>query len=96
MNDGSNWSYMLQDGLGSVRAEIAQNVAVNGSQSYAPYGEMFGASGTMSSRLRSLVSRWMAMACNIIIRDHDGYSRLLKLHTCNHLIMGFGGGFCWQ
>lgn len=49
MNDGSNWSYMLQDGLGSVRAEIAQNVAVNGSQSYAPYGEVFGASGAMSS-----------------------------------------------
>jgi RHS repeat-associated protein len=49
MNDGSNWSYMLQDGLGSVRAEIAQNVAVNGSQSYAPYGEVFGASGIMNS-----------------------------------------------
>jgi len=49
MNNGSNWSYMLQDGLGSVRAEIGANVAVNGSQSYAPYGEVFGASGVMSS-----------------------------------------------
>jgi RHS repeat-associated protein len=49
MNDGSNWSYMLQDGLGSVRAEIGANVTVNGSQSYAPYGQVFGASGTMSS-----------------------------------------------
>jgi len=49
MNDGSNWSYMLQDGLGSVRAEIAQNVAVNGSQSYASYGEVFGASGSFAS-----------------------------------------------
>ena len=49
MNDGSNWSYMLQDGLGSVRAEIGANVAVNGSQSYTPYGEVFGASGAMSS-----------------------------------------------
>jgi RHS repeat-associated protein len=40
---------MLQDGLGSVRAEIAQNVAINGSQNYAPYGDVFGASGTMSN-----------------------------------------------
>lgn len=61
MNDGSNWSYMLQDGLGSVRAEIGANVAVNGSQSYAPYGEVFGASGSFASPYGITESKRMVM-----------------------------------
>ena len=68
MNDGSNWSYMLQDGLGSVRAEIGANVAVNGSQSYAPYGQVIDDNGTWVVRLRSQVNRWIAMGCSIIGR----------------------------
>jgi len=44
------WTYALQDGLGSVRAEIdAATLDVNAMQNYAPYGEVTTTNGTPSS-----------------------------------------------
>ena len=48
-NSSGSWRYALQDGLGSVRAEVDNLGAVQASQSYAPYGEVFGASGSFAS-----------------------------------------------
>jgi hypothetical protein len=41
---GGTWSYMLQDGLGSCsrRNRCKCNGAIQVSQSYAPYGQVFG------------------------------------------------------
>lgn len=44
-NDG-DWSWMVRDGLGSVRGEVSDSVAMNGVQSFAPYGTAFGSQGT--------------------------------------------------
>jgi len=48
-NSSGSWRYALQDGLGSVRAEVDNFGAVQASQSYAPYGEVFEASGSFAS-----------------------------------------------
>jgi RHS repeat-associated protein len=42
------WSYMLQDGLGSVRAEADTNAVVSASQSYAPFGQPMNTVGNFS------------------------------------------------
>ena len=43
------WSHMIQDGLGSVRLEASDAEAVNAMTNFAPYGQPFGAQGTMAS-----------------------------------------------
>jgi len=43
------WSYMAQDGLGSVRAEIDASAVVSASQNYAPYGQPMDVSGSFDS-----------------------------------------------
>jgi RHS repeat-associated protein len=48
MEDNSgNWTYPVQDGLGSVRGVVSDALAVNGMQNYAPYGDPFGAQGSL-------------------------------------------------
>ncbi len=45
----NNWHWLMQDGLGSVRAEISNTIAVEGSQNFAPYGtptDSLGSFGT--------------------------------------------------
>jgi len=41
-----NWTWMLQDGLGSVRSVVDDSLSVLESRLYEPYGTPFGASGT--------------------------------------------------
>ena len=41
-----NWTWMLQDGLGSVRSVVDNDLSVLESRLYEPYGTPFGASGT--------------------------------------------------
>jgi len=41
-----NWTWMLQDGLGSVRSVVDDSLSVLESRLYEPYGVPFGASGT--------------------------------------------------
>ncbi len=48
-NNAGNWSYMAQDGLGSVRSEIDSLLKVSAAQNYAPYGETFGGVGSFDS-----------------------------------------------
>lgn len=45
----SNWHWMMQDGLGSVRAEISNSIAVEGSQNFAPYGSSVDALGSFGT-----------------------------------------------
>ncbi len=44
-----DWSYMAQDGLGSVRSLIDSTLNVSSVQNYAPYGEPFGTVGNFTS-----------------------------------------------
>ncbi len=44
-----DWSYMAQDGLGSVRSEIDSLLKVSAAQNYAPYGEPFGGVGNFDT-----------------------------------------------
>ncbi len=48
-NQAGNWSYLLQDGLGSVRGEISASGTMLGSRSHAPYGTISDSTGTFSS-----------------------------------------------
>lgn len=41
-----NWTWMLQDGLGSVRSVVDDSLSVLESRLYEPYGKSFGTSGT--------------------------------------------------
>jgi RHS repeat-associated protein len=44
--DGTNWTDMLQDGLGSVRAQVDATGAVVADQWYDPYGQVIDDNGT--------------------------------------------------
>ncbi len=44
-----DWSYMAQDGLGSVRSLINSTLNVSSVQNYAPYGEPFGTVGNFNT-----------------------------------------------
>jgi len=46
VNTTGAWSYLLEDGLRSVRQQTSSTGAVNASANYEPLGEEFGASGT--------------------------------------------------
>ena len=46
-DNSGDWFYPLQDGLGSVRAVSDAVVAAQGMQHYAPYGQPFGAQGSL-------------------------------------------------
>ncbi len=48
-DNASDWRYMTQDGLGSVRSEIDSTLGVNAVQSYNPYGEPFGTVGNFDT-----------------------------------------------
>jgi hypothetical protein len=48
-DNNGDCSYLMQDGLGSVRAEVDIDNAVLAMQNYAPYGDPFGATGTFGS-----------------------------------------------
>ncbi len=48
-NNAGDWSYMAQDGLGSVRSEIDSLLKVSAVQNYAPYGEPFGGAGNFNT-----------------------------------------------
>ncbi len=48
-NNAGEWSYMAQDGLGSVRSLIDSTLGVDAVQSYNPYGEPFGTVGNFTS-----------------------------------------------
>ena len=48
-SNAGDWSYMAQDGLGSVRSEIDSLLKVSAVQNYAPYGETFGGVGSFNS-----------------------------------------------
>jgi RHS repeat-associated protein len=48
-NNAGAWSWMVQDGLGSVRGEVSNSVAVDGIQSFAPYGTAFDTQGTFET-----------------------------------------------
>gem|GEM_PF-3901722 len=41
----SNWHWLMQDGLGSVRAEVSNSITLEGSQNFAPYGSSVDALG---------------------------------------------------
>ncbi len=41
-NNAGNWSYMAQDGLGSVRSEIDSTLGVDTTHNYDPYGNYIG------------------------------------------------------
>ncbi len=43
------WHWLLEDGLGSIRAEIDNLAMVSAAQNYAPYGAPFGTVGTFAS-----------------------------------------------
>ncbi len=43
---GGNWSWMAQDGLGSVRGVVDNSVGVQESRNYDPIGNPFGVTGT--------------------------------------------------
>jgi RHS repeat-associated protein len=47
MYDGTDWSYAVQDGLGSVRMEVGASVSA--SQNYTPYGEVMDINGSFDS-----------------------------------------------
>jgi YD repeat-containing protein len=47
MYDGADWSYAVQDGLGSVRMEVGASVSA--SQNYTPYGEVMDVNGGFDS-----------------------------------------------
>lgn len=46
IDDGTDWNYYLQDGLGSVRAIVDDAAVVQSSMSYDPYGNPIGSYGT--------------------------------------------------
>ncbi len=48
-DNASDWRYMTQDGLGSVRSEIDEVLMVGAAQHYAPYGEPFGTVGNFDT-----------------------------------------------
>ncbi len=48
-DNASDWRYMTQDGLGSVRSEIDEVLMVGAAQHYAPYGEPFGTVGNFNT-----------------------------------------------
>ncbi len=48
-SDGTNWQYITQDGLGSVRSLIDSTLNVSSAQNYAPYGEPFGTVGNFNT-----------------------------------------------
>lgn len=43
------WSWMVQDGLGSVRGEVSDSVEVEGARSFAPYGTAFDPQGAFET-----------------------------------------------
>lgn len=43
------WSWMVQDGLGSVRGELSDSLAVEGARSFAPYGTVFETQGAFET-----------------------------------------------
>jgi len=45
----NNWHWLMQDGLGSVRAEVSNGIAVEGSQNFAPYGSPVDALGSFGT-----------------------------------------------
>lgn len=45
-NGTSDWCGVVQDGLGSVRVEVDDNLAVQATQHYGPYGVPFGTQGS--------------------------------------------------
>jgi RHS repeat-associated protein len=47
MYGGADWSYAVQDGLGSVRMEVGASVSA--SQNYTPYGEVMDVNGGFDS-----------------------------------------------
>ncbi len=47
--DGTDWQYITQDGLGSVRSLIDATLNVSSVQNYAPYGEPFGTVGNFDT-----------------------------------------------
>ncbi len=48
-NTSGDWTYAVQDGLGSVRSEIDSTLNVSSVQNYAPYGEPFGTVGNFNT-----------------------------------------------
>lgn len=48
-DNAGDWSYMAQDGLGSIRSEIDSLLSVSAVQNYAPFGETFGSVGSFDS-----------------------------------------------
>jgi RHS repeat-associated protein len=44
-NPSDEWGWVVQDGLGSVRGEVDNDLAVSGSRNLAPYGVEWGAQG---------------------------------------------------
>ena len=47
-NNAGNWSYAIKDGLGSVRGQVDNSLAVLGSQGFEPYGTPVDVSGSVS------------------------------------------------
>lgn len=45
VDDGTDWNFYAQDGLGSVRAVVDTNAVVQSSMSYDPYGNPFASYG---------------------------------------------------
>ncbi len=43
-----DWSYAVQDGLGSVRSEVDDALSIDSMQHYAPYRAPFGTAGTFA------------------------------------------------
>ncbi len=48
-NTSGDWTYAVQDGLGSVRSETDSTLNVSSVQNYAPYGEPFGTVGNFDT-----------------------------------------------
>jgi len=51
-NAANNWVYTVQDGLGSVRAEIAANADITARGAYEPYGVPMNVEGIYSQPFR--------------------------------------------
>lgn len=44
----SDWSFMLQDALGSVRSQVDDTLAIAGMRNFEPYGDPFGEQGSFA------------------------------------------------